>query len=83
MGISAYSSIQAAYNAASSGDVIQAQAITFVENVTINRNISVTLKGGYTCDYSSYSGNTTIIKGQVQSLSGGGTVTGGNFVLSQ
>jgi hypothetical protein len=56
-----YSSIQAAYDSAVDGDVIQCQAIDFTEDLTINRNISVTLKGGYNADYSSDALSTSII----------------------
>lgn len=79
-----YSTLQAAYNGANSGDVIEAHGIQLNESlVSINKNITVTLQGGYTCDYSSFTGNTTTLKGQMQTYSGGGTLTISNFMLSQ
>lgn len=77
-----YVTLQDAYNAAASGDTIQAQAVDMSGNLTANRNISITVQGGYTCDYSSYSGNVTSLMGLIQSTQGGGTVTIGNFVLN-
>ncbi len=55
-----YSSIQAAYNAAADGDVIEMQAAVLTGDVDINRNVSVILKGGYDCDFSTYVHNTII-----------------------
>ncbi len=55
-----YSSIQAAYNAAVNGDVIEIQAAVLTGDVNINRNISVTLRGGYDCNFSAYVQNTVI-----------------------
>ena len=48
-----YWQTQTAYNAAVDGDVIRLQEYTFNENLNLNRNISVTLKGGYDCSYTS------------------------------
>jgi len=78
-----YSSIQAAYNAAANGNVIQSRAGTLTENVSINRNISVTLQGGYDCAYTTNSGNVTNLKGTIQTFVGGGTLTISNFNLVQ
>ncbi|MBI5142778.1 MAG: hypothetical protein HZA20_11410 [Nitrospirae bacterium] len=55
-----FSTIQSAYNAAASGEVIQSASLTFTENLSINRAISVTLDGGYSCDYTAKTGKTTI-----------------------
>ncbi len=78
-----YSSLQAAYNAAVSGDIIQSRAVTFTENLSVNRNISVTLQGGYDCSYTTNSGNVTNLKGKLQTFVGGGTLTISNFNLVQ
>ncbi len=78
LGKADYSSLQAAYNAAVSGDTIQSQAITFVENLTANRDISITIDGGYSCDYSSNPGSTAL-KGMLTTSSG--TTTIKNFNL--
>lgn len=55
-----YSTLQEAYDAAQEGDIIQSHAAQFTENLYINRNISVTLEGGYQCDFSSVTGETII-----------------------
>jgi hypothetical protein len=61
------------YNAASDGDIIELRAVDFSENVNINRGISVTLSGGYSCDYTSKAGNSNI-KGSL-------TITNGAVVV--
>ncbi|HDH13515.1 MAG TPA: PKD domain-containing protein [Nitrospirae bacterium] len=55
-----YDTLQAAYDAAVEGDTIQSQAVVFTEDLNINSNISVTLEGGYNCDYTTITGETTI-----------------------
>ncbi|HEY6871376.1 MAG TPA: PKD domain-containing protein [Geobacteraceae bacterium] len=55
-----YSSLQAAYNAAADGSTIQCQAVSLTENVSFNANKSVTIAGGYSADYTSSTGVTTI-----------------------
>lgn len=66
------------YGHAVNGDIIQSQAVTFTENLTANRDISVTIDGGYSCDYSS-NPETTLLKGALTINSG--TVTIKNFNL--
>ncbi|MBI5103194.1 MAG: choice-of-anchor D domain-containing protein [Nitrospirae bacterium] len=78
-----YPTLQAAYNAAATGDTIQAKAQTFIENLTINRNVVVTLQGGYDNTFSSYSGRTSSLKGALATTAGGGTLTIRNFILLQ
>lgn len=78
-----FSSLQAAYNAAISGDLIQSQAIHFTENLTINRNINVTFDGGYDAGFTTNIGNKTYIKGQLTTTTSGGTVTFKNFELEK
>jgi uncharacterized repeat protein (TIGR02543 family) len=56
-----FDSLQAAYDTAADGDIIQSIAQEFVETVTTNKAINVTFNGGYTCDYSSNLGTTTIV----------------------
>ena len=68
-----YSTLQAAYNAAADGDVIQALAIDFTESLTINRAISVTLEGGYMCGFSANPPGMTYINGEPHT--NGGTIT--------
>lgn len=74
-----FSTLQAAYDAAVSGDIISSQAQVFVENLTANRDIAVTLDGGYSCDYS-FNPDKTTIKGMPRTSSG--TVTMKNFRIS-
>jgi len=66
-----YSTLQAAYNAASNGDTIQVQALDFIENLTLNRGIDVTFDGGYDCLYTLNPASTTL-KGTISM--GGGTI---------
>ena len=73
-----YSSLQAAYDAAVDGDTIQIQALSFTEDLNINLVKSVTLEGGYDCNYSTVIGNTTLNGNMTIS---DGTITTGNFVL--
>jgi hypothetical protein len=81
IGSTHYISLQAAYNAAVNGDVIKCRVIRFIENLTVNRNITVTLEGGYDCNYTSNTGGKTSVKGMVTTTSGGGTITIKNFIL--
>ncbi len=55
-----YYSLQAAYNAAGDGDTILMRAGLFTEDLYMNRPISVTIEGGYNCDYSAVIGKTTL-----------------------
>ena len=58
----AFSGIQSAFASPSlsSGDMIQAQAVSTGENLTWAENNDVTISGGYSCDYSTSSGFTTV-----------------------
>jgi large repetitive protein len=79
-----YSSLQSAYDAAAtSGDTIACQSSLLTETLTVNRNIEVTLQGGYNCEFTSYTGNTTPLKGMIKTEVGGGKITIRNFVLEQ
>ncbi len=73
-----YSTLQAAYDAAVDADTIQSLAVNFIGDLNANRNISVTLKGGYDCGYTSQIGNT-MLQGLVTTSTG--TLTIGNFEL--
>lgn len=77
-----YTTLQAAYNAAANGNVIQAQARVFTENLTAgnSNNISITLDGGYLCDFSSNPGATSL---QGVLTISNGTVTIKNFALQK
>jgi hypothetical protein len=54
-----YTSITAAYAAATTGQSILMQAMTFNENINLY-GIDVTLKGGYNCDFTSNDGYSLI-----------------------
>jgi hypothetical protein len=77
-----YATIQEAYNAAATGDRLQVQGVNLTADLMINRNISVTLEGGYLQDFSTYSGTSTSLSGIIQTLPGGGTITVKNFILT-
>jgi hypothetical protein len=53
-----YASLQDAYDAASDGDFIQCQAVDLSGNLNANRNITVTIEGGYDCNYTAITGYT-------------------------
>ncbi|MEW6586638.1 MAG: hypothetical protein AB1442_13660, partial [Nitrospirota bacterium] len=72
-----------AYNVANNGEVIQSIGARFTQDVLqINRSVTVTLDGGYDCQYTANSG-MTFLSGQLQTFSTGGTLTIKNFVLEQ
>ncbi len=75
---SEYSHLQDAYSAAPDGDTIQSQAIYFMEDLYIDGNKSVSLEGGYDCDYAAVTGRTAI-NGDLAISSG--TVTLENFEI--
>lgn len=83
IGSTSYATLQAAYNAAGNGDIIKSLDMRLIENLTVNRNIAVTLEGGYDCGYTTNSGGTTAIKGMVTTTAGGGTITIKNFILER
>jgi len=57
---STYSSLQSAYSAASTGNMVQGRAVTIAESINFNRSITVTFQGGYNCDHSAVTGKTII-----------------------
>jgi YD repeat-containing protein len=57
----AYSTVQGAYNAALSGDILKLTAQSFTENLAANLPISITIDGGYSTDFSSNAGVTNIV----------------------
>ncbi len=71
-----FSTLQAAYNAAVNGDVIMVQS-TFSGGLITNRNIALTINGGYNCDFSSSAGNT-ILTSITYSNSSSGNITFNN-----
>jgi len=74
-----YNTVQEAYNNAADGDVIEARAVNFIEdNVTFDKDISVTIKGGYDCGYTVQIDNSEL---QAMGTVNAGTVTMGNFEI--
>jgi hypothetical protein len=55
-----FSALQAAYDDAIEGDTIQSQAWHLPENLSFDRNISITLKGGYDSLFTNNPSATTI-----------------------
>lgn len=70
-----YSTLQDAYNSAGDGEIIQVQAVTLNESLSININKSVTISGGYNGAYTSQLGKTTI-QGSLSVTNGKITVEG-------
>jgi len=76
-----YTVIQDAYIHANSGDLVQMQALFFAEALLLARdNISVTLQGGWDCNFASDAGMSTI-RGSLTIGGVGGTVTIDNVVI--
>ncbi|RJR18000.1 MAG: hypothetical protein C4581_06980 [Nitrospiraceae bacterium] len=73
-----YPTLQDAYDAALDGDIIQTRNADISEDMTADRNISVSLEGGYNCNYSAVSGWTTF--NGVMTVSDG-LVTIGDYVF--
>jgi|GEM_PF-4507975 len=70
-----YSTLTAAYAAASTGNVIKARNLEFAENLLCIRSINITIDGGYQSGFSAYSGNST--------LNGSLTIRGGSVTASR
>jgi YD repeat-containing protein len=81
IGSTEYATLQAAYDAALDGAIIRAKAKTYTENLTVNRNISVSIEGGYNPSFTSITGMTNL-KGWIQTTATGGTLTIKNFILN-
>jgi hypothetical protein len=71
--VAGYLRLQDAYNAIMNNDVMLVRAADFSENVDLNRNVSVTISGGYDRSYSTIIGQST--------LHGNLTVTNGSVVV--
>ncbi|MFH1460770.1 MAG: fibronectin type III domain-containing protein [Candidatus Omnitrophota bacterium] len=65
-----FSTLQSAYNQAQSGQTIQCRAVTLNESVTLNRDIAVTICGGYNSDFSQKTDAVTVLIGGVALNSG-------------
>lgn len=73
-----FTKIQTAFNNANSEDTIELQALDFTENPALTNGASVTLKGGYGCDYSEIPMVSTI-NGQM--TIGNGAVTFDRIII--
>ncbi|MBI5664598.1 MAG: PKD domain-containing protein, partial [Nitrospirae bacterium] len=78
MGEVYYATLQDAYNNAAEGAVIMSQAASLNGDLVADRNISVSLAGGYDCGHTVSSGNT-ILNGTITVSNG--TLSIGGFIL--
>jgi len=69
---------QEAYDTEGGSTIIQSQSELFTENISMDLDKTLSLQGGYNCDYSMNTG-FTIINGNI--MISNGTVTLGNFIL--
>jgi large repetitive protein len=74
IGATTYATLQTAYNAAVTGDVIQCQGTKFTDNLAANRNITVTIDGGYDCNFTVNTGNMSVVKGVINAIQGSTTL---------
>jgi len=70
-----YGTLNHAYAATQPGDLIKALGRAFTEDLTLDRNLSVSLLGGYVAGFGSRSGSTT--------LNGRLTISSGSLVVDQ
>jgi len=73
-----YLTLQAAYDAAPDGAIIQTRDFNLVGNLNANRNITISLQGGYNSDFTIGTGVTTL-KGMITISAGSVTIQ--NFNL--
>ena len=60
-----YPSIFAAYAKALAGEVIEAQATTFIGDLLLNRGVAIRLKGGCDAGYGAVPSGMTTVQGSV------------------
>jgi PKD repeat protein len=60
-----YTSLNTAYEEAIDGDTIYSHAGELVEDIDLNRNITITIVGGYDCDYNENSSGDTTLSGNL------------------
>ncbi|MBA4373490.1 MAG: hypothetical protein C0402_11595 [Thermodesulfovibrio sp.] len=81
-GVTEYSTVQAAMNAAAVGDgVVKVQAGTFSQSVTVSQAGAVTVRGHYTCDFTGLELADKTILGGPFTIGTGGPVTFDGFGL--
>ncbi|OPX99194.1 MAG: hypothetical protein A4E58_00436 [Syntrophorhabdus sp. PtaB.Bin006] len=74
IGTTSYATLQAAYNAAVTGDVIKCQGVKLTDSLTTDRNITVTVDGGYDCSFTANTGIMTVVKGMITAAQGSTTL---------
>ena len=74
-----YTSIQQAYDNAQDQDIIQVQSMWYAEDCNFNRNINVTITGGYNQDFTNNSLDDFVLVGDLNIT--GGEVTLGKMVV--
>jgi hypothetical protein len=80
LGAGNYNSLQAAYDKSLDGNTIQSRETTLTGDLNINRDIAVTMQGGYNCDYTVVTGKTSI-KGKI--VISKGRLNGENYILKK
>lgn len=60
IGATPYGTLNSAYQAVGANGVIESKALTFIENLLLNRVLNITLRGGYADNYSDQTGYTTL-----------------------
>jgi hypothetical protein len=76
-----YPSIHASYESMSSGTIMQIRVLESSETLALDEDKTVTLKGGYGCDFSTNAGSYTIVNGSLTISKG--TVTIENIIIKQ
>ncbi len=74
-----YSTLTASYRDAQDGDEIRCRGIRISDSLTLDRNISLTIDGGYDSAFSFNPDKTTLVGAPVISS---GTITWKNFIIS-
>jgi hypothetical protein len=80
IGAVTYPSLQAAYSGAGTGSILQSQNSTSPECLLLNRNIDITLKGGFDTGFNSNDGGHTTINAPL--IIGTGSITMENLIVS-
>ncbi|MBU1088092.1 MAG: hypothetical protein KKD05_11330, partial [Candidatus Omnitrophica bacterium] len=75
-----YSSIQQAYDSAQDQDTLQVQSMWYSEDCNFNRDISITLTGGYNQDFTDNSLDDSVLLGALNINSG--EVTLGQLIIA-
>ncbi len=74
-----FQTIQEAYNVVEDGQLVMVREMILSEVIGINQSKTVTIAGGYNCDFTSVTGKTTV-NGDITISVGSSTI--GNFVLN-